>query len=1184
EKFFADTVQKVSADTVPKVASPTPVATDTAVHPKTLTLKPETVTAPPACVMEFVKEKTEHAPDSIFFNILKITNNNGKPIQGVVRISVPIGWKVISEEETVVDIPSNSSGYIPIRVSLARTAVGGVSYLVNATLNSNRKLFPDKNQTSISKTCYITIPKKTSWDIIPLQHTVYFNRYVEYSPLKILLTNKGNGTEIVKIDLEIGSSLTMYGSLGKRYFTSIELKPHSDSILSFPIKYISSDESIQRSRDFRSLTVRATATVDKVIKRTSVNFKYLESVYNNVLAEQVYPLNIEVQMQNLLSQSLPRMSVSADGNIYFKNDHALDYFVRFSGIAFSGYTDAGDFSEKVFWRQSRFRAHYDAGRWEAFAGDVGGSGIGMIGTGGRGIGGNYQINKKHNISGTLTTGINHSLYSGNVQHETTLLKRIPFISGLSFIANDYNKMNTFGAAVKASYPFYPGHRISVLLAGSQTQHLYNNQTFTYPNGNFITTTDPGATFFGLGTQVDYSMNLKKVKVSVSSRYVSKHFSQYFNGRLWVNGTSQYIINKKYYVTGGGNFNQQDPQIYNKGIVSPKNKFSYGRYNAEIVDKINSKLVLSTGPIFDHSDHRQLKIKSNGDSIQTRFSAISPKWSLRLRLKNSTYSSLSLFSMMGYTYITHADDSTYSNPIYFNTKKPFFNTNTGVNITQKNWGINISYYTGSHNINMESDYYYSGNVNKTIRIMPYFQRYFLNRKILFSSYNSYYYQTRSNMENITLSGRFSFFFDKGWTLFVDNNLYMNSRISAEGTRTFSKTYGFNIGFRKSFDIPQPSVKYYDLTIICFKDINGNGTMDSDEHGISDIVITIDRQNKTDSITGKPIKFRGQFSPAEMVTDNFGQVIYYRIPEGECSINVYSLINLKDIFNVKGQKQTISISSDSTYYIPFVQTFRVNGKIILNRDEYSSAGSVSVANIRITATDSMGNSFPSLTTLDGSYTLYVPQAGKYRVNINNIFGDQFFLQQSEYEISFDGAKEFHVDFVFDEKKRKINIASTDTSATVMAGDTIKVGPKNIFIYSEKTVFDIDTIHTIRTDTLHTVSMDTIKNLTVITDTIFSKSASGKFQQYYYSLPVAPGVSYRVQIATSSVRITPSQRTTKFRGAPNVSEYTENGIYKYTAGDLKSIDEAKKLKAELRAKGYKDCFLVPFYGNKRVRNKGN
>ena len=96
----ADTSRKivtpVSPDTSKQVSLPANTVIDTAkkniLHEK----------AHSVIEMEFVKDKSEQATDSIFFNVLKIFNNNGKPVQGAVKISVPEGWKIISKEETII--------------------------------------------------------------------------------------------------------------------------------------------------------------------------------------------------------------------------------------------------------------------------------------------------------------------------------------------------------------------------------------------------------------------------------------------------------------------------------------------------------------------------------------------------------------------------------------------------------------------------------------------------------------------------------------------------------------------------------------------------------------------------------------------------------------------------------------------------------------------------------------------------------------------------------------------------------------------------------------------------------------------------------------------------------------------------------------------------------------------------
>lgn len=1147
---------EVSADTLPKkdtvsIAPAFPVEE-----------KPSVAEEPPAvlkkeeehCVVEmkYIKQKSEHSPDSVFFNILKITNINAHPVQGVVKISVPVGWQIISEEETVVNIPAGQTEYIPIRLSLKRNATGGTSYIVNATLISNRSLFFDKNQNTTSKACIITIPKKILWDVHPVFRTVFVDRYTEYAPMQLKITNKGNGSEVIKLEMDIGSALQLYGALGKKYFTSIEIPPHSDTVLEFQTKYRPLDEALLWNKDFHGSTIRIIASSDSIIHRTSVHFKYLESVfYNEYGALDPTPLTIDLQMQNLLSNTIPRIFFGAEGEIVFKNFHTLDYYLRLPGILLYGYDSRNiDFGNSL-WYQARFRAAYTTEKWSVMAGDVSLGGINVLGVGGRGIAGSYKIDRVHTVRGGFAVNPGSSIYfySGSAEHNMQF-KRIGLNYNLSFILNDYNKMNTYSFSTGFSYPFLPGHRISLLLTGSQTQHLYNNQTFTDAQGNFITTDDPGATFYGYGSQLQYSLNIKKTRVNLNANYYSPHFSPYNNGRIQIHGNGQYFLNKQYFLLAGANFFQYEPKIYTQGILYPARKFISASYRTEFADIIHPRLTLFAGPYFEHIKSENIFITTLQDSIQRRFSSMSPKLSLRLNYKRHTYSSITPSLLFGYTYITSAEDSLMGTPVS-TAKSDFFNARIGFNIMQKNWGMNINYYYGAYDVSSQTYYYYLGNVKKTLRISPYFQRYYFNRTLLISSYNSYYYDANSNsdFERITLNARLTFFLDRGWTFFTDNNLFLSNKIQTEGARAYYRSYYLTLGIKKVFDIPQPGYKYHDMKVVCFKDINGNNIMDDNEHGLSDVVITIDRKAILDSVTKKPIRIHGHFSPAELVTDNFGQIIYYRIPSGEYGLDIVPLFNLKDLYNVNGQKQKVKIISDTTFYVPFAQSFKVFGHIILNRDEFSSLGMLSPANVRVIATNEAGNSFFTLSTFDGSYTLYVPQAGEYKVTVNNIFGDQFVLQEPEYTLSFDGAKEFQVDFIFTEKRRIVMVEGKPTTVGELLA---KKPPTYIFIKPNG-----NGVKPVPTPTITPTPTPTT------TPTPYAIT----------------GISYRIQIGASSTQLPPEQQAQRFKGAENIKEYQEGGIYKYTAGEFSLLLQAKKYRDELKNKGFKDAFIVSFKENKRI-----
>lgn len=79
------------------------------------------------------------------------------------------------------------------------------------------------------------------------------------------------------------------------------------------------------------------------------------------------------------------------------------------------------------------------------------------------------------------------------------------------------------------------------------------------------------------------------------------------------------------------------------------------------------------------------------------------------------------------------------------------------------------------------------------------------------------------------------------------------------------------------------------------------------------------------------------------------------------------------------------------------------------------------------------------------------------------------------------------------------------------------------------------------------------------------------------VASGVVFKVQIATSSKHIDPKPKN--FNGILGVEEHQGAGLYKYTAGAAKDLDEARKLQEEYRTKGYDGCFIVAFKNGVRI-----
>jgi len=79
-------------------------------------------------------------------------------------------------------------------------------------------------------------------------------------------------------------------------------------------------------------------------------------------------------------------------------------------------------------------------------------------------------------------------------------------------------------------------------------------------------------------------------------------------------------------------------------------------------------------------------------------------------------------------------------------------------------------------------------------------------------------------------------------------------------------------------------------------------------------------------------------------------------------------------------------------------------------------------------------------------------------------------------------------------------------------------------------------------------------------------------------AKGVIFKVQIAASgkTLELVPSN----FNGLKNISKDASSSVIKYYYGEVDSYDEAKKLLAEAKEKGYSSAFIVPFRDGQRIK----
>jgi N-acetylmuramoyl-L-alanine amidase len=77
--------------------------------------------------------------------------------------------------------------------------------------------------------------------------------------------------------------------------------------------------------------------------------------------------------------------------------------------------------------------------------------------------------------------------------------------------------------------------------------------------------------------------------------------------------------------------------------------------------------------------------------------------------------------------------------------------------------------------------------------------------------------------------------------------------------------------------------------------------------------------------------------------------------------------------------------------------------------------------------------------------------------------------------------------------------------------------------------------------------------------------------------PVISFRVQFASTSRELPPN--APEFKGLQGVSFYFQDGLYKYTLGDERTIEDAAKIQKKLHDQGFNDAFVVAFKNDERI-----
>ena len=927
--------------------------------------------------LNFLKEHIEAKANTSFFNVLTIKNKSENKVSIQLNLSIPQNWQLFCDQKQLLTINPKDSVLVPVRVAVSKDVKGDIGYSIIASV-SDKKGNLLKNAYS-----FIKIPSESDLRIQPISRVEYFDQKTGKAPFSIKFINKGNKDELISLLFTSDKTLSMPNSAGEIYSTDISLPPHSDTTTTF-------EAILDKSADTRDIlmhkiNIRA-STIDTTLNYT-VWFKNLQYDFKNKINADNKLLVLELFAQNIFSEYEPIYSANLYGTALLKKNRSIYYYYR----------NQGSKTKEQLFKKNRMYIGYSDSHFNIRIGDIT-TNIEQS-MYGRGAEASYKL-KKHKIKVISTKNVLSPIYNAGFKYNLSINKNFGINTGFAYQKQKNNKIESRLGFIGTNLSIYKKHRIGAMFGLSDSYHYSRDYN------------KPG---YGLG--FNYNSYFKRFSININSKYGTRFYSGIYKGRLDIRADARYSINDKNLINFQYNNYSNNPAKYILDSLLPEKYANYEEFRLHYGLYTNQKTYLYVEPSYKKNSSNRFIQLSDDDYFSTNKIAL--KLGMRIRGDNS-YNSISPSIKFGFT-----DVSNFSSTIYGVYHPEYTDISTiisqeyKINLRRKFWGVLLMYYYGPRTLNEEFSYFYSNKFPKSLRLMPYFDKFIYKRKVKLATRVGYTNDIVTNTTRINVNTQVFWYLKNDWILRLLNTYSVQNRTDQETGSSFNYTttyYEFSV--KKEFNFNQPRIKYYDFNMVLYKDFNGNRKRDENEPGVKNVLVEIRRDEQ--QLADQSVNV--DFTAVDLLSDNFGRISYQNLPMGNYTIVCRPMGKNQGNFNLDKNTYKYTVEKNMNVYLPFLESNKIFGKIVLNRSKLSNLGDIDVSNIRVTATDSHGIVYSSLTDKNGKFVIYVPNVDRYNVKISNIFYEHFELQQNNFIVQLNGYKQFELSFVFNEKTRKIHFNTT------------------------------------------------------------------------------------------------------------------------------------------------------------------
>jgi len=932
-------------------------------------------------IFRFLKEDVELTDPSTTFNVLEVKNNGTEDLSGLIGITCPDGWSFIGPSADTLTLTPGETKLFPVRIVIPKNTVGGISFVIGAEF-FGKDLYNYAN-------AYISIVRKSRWDMRINTSQLYLSSLRPYEEVMISLENTGNSNELIKLSFDVGGLLKFRNAPEADSFLYVDLPAFKDTTIPVQIQQKSdlkyaTEKTLRKSWKSSSVDIEASTTEQNLYN--SVRVTTLESRYVNKLPISNAPLNAEIFMFNLLSQQRKKASARVFGKILFPESQQLNYSVGFNNLFF----DPEMNRDIDIYRQLRILVKYTDPRSMIWLGDRLGVGE-MHSLTGRGVRAYHKVTDQNTVFLNVVQNPYGKNVGGHIGYEG-ILGGISWNTGVTAEVTTDQRFGHYSFHLGGIYRLKQKHSfnlktLTTLSSFSQGTHLNNDTTVV-----------------GFAYRLNYRYNSRRLLISADN--MNTMFSYLRNSGInRIYFTGRYLISDKLRLWARYQRNNYASTKFPYNFFFPENRNI--NENGRLLFSFNQgNIIYQGGPQYSGVVRNQYNPMGE---YRTRYANFQPGIMGAVSFRLGGVRSISpnvAFKSMYYSFET-TDPDEEPGPL-----ENSWTYNLGINYYDHAFKMSAYYSTGEatdiyRTVVIEDD----PAVNQSFHVRPYYERYFLKDALRLSAFLNYSYYMPSLRENMLFNFTGNIFIRNSWSFFGSFNVYRVSRHDADVGRVTTRDVNLMVGIRKAFDIQQPRLAFFDMTIVAFNDMDGNGIKDDNEKPISNVLVNISRD------PSRNMEKKASFMELGMITDPQGEIYFGNIPEGVYDLSLIPLKNLEDLYFLHGEQQTVDLNEDQVYYLPLVESYKIRGRIIIDRDPNSNEGIVSPEGIRVTAVGENGETYSTLSNSFGTFVIDLPRANSYSVSIYNVFGENFRLERGTYKVQFTENKTINLDFKFVERRRAI-----------------------------------------------------------------------------------------------------------------------------------------------------------------------